>query len=182
MLTTQRRQASSKITVWLVFAGQFCLFISPEPQRILRLTHSSCFSALAADNINCQLLKMCNGMHTVPLRIYAPVSLKSCCNLRNCLAFCGLIACLLHCGIVQLLKGGLKACVLKQRYHGLCYGLACLTYLRNTTHMFCKRTLTQHEKLILKSQKMHTQSTSITFPALLRLIACQGQLSKMATA
>lgn len=112
-LTTQRRQASSKITVWLVFAGQFCLFISPEPQRILRLTHSSCFSALAADNINCQLLKMCNGMHTVPLRIYAPVSLKSCCNLRNCLAFCGLIACLLHCGIVQLLKGGLKACVFK---------------------------------------------------------------------
>lgn len=90
-----------------MFSGQFCLFILPEPQRILRLTHSSCFSALTADNINCQLLRMCNGMHTVPLRIYAPVSLKSCCNLRNCLAFCGLIACLLHCGIVQLLKGGL---------------------------------------------------------------------------
>lgn len=112
-LSTQRRQASSKITVWLVCFQDNSASILPEPQRILRLTHSSCFSALTADNINCQLLRMCNGMHTVPLRIYAPVSLKSCCNLRNCLAFCGLIACLLHCGIVQLLKGGLKACVLK---------------------------------------------------------------------
>lgn len=118
MLTARRRQASSKITArsLSVFAGPFCLFILPEPRRILRLTRSSCFSALATDNINCQPVRTCNGMHTVPLRIYALVSLKSCCNLSNCLAFCGLIACLLHRGTQELLKGGLKSCVFESLF------------------------------------------------------------------
>lgn len=89
MLTAQQRQTSAKTTDRSVcaLAGRFSSFISPEPRRSLGLTHSCCFSALATDKINCQPARMCERTLTAPLRIYALVSLKSCSNLCNCLAF-----------------------------------------------------------------------------------------------
>lgn len=97
ILTAQRKHAASlRITdtslslslCVCVFAGRCCCFISPRAQRRLRLTHSSWLPELATDKItNCQPAKMCEEMHTVPLRIYGRGSLKCCCRLCNCLAF-----------------------------------------------------------------------------------------------